>query len=60
MTSTGIGIIGEETMRSNPPKYLLVLPWHFREEIIKREDDYLEKGGQLVFPFPNFEIYCKK
>jgi GDP-D-mannose dehydratase len=60
MTSTGIGIIGEETMRSNPPKYLLVLPWHFREEIIKREDDYLEKGGQLVFPFPNFEIYSKK
>jgi GDP-D-mannose dehydratase len=60
MTSTGIGIISEETMRSNPPEYLLVLPWHFRDEIIKREDDYLEKGGQLVFPFPNFEIYSKK
>jgi GDP-D-mannose dehydratase len=60
MTSTGIDIISEETMRSNPPKYLLVLPWHFREEIIKREDDYLENGGQLVFPFPNFEIYSKK
>ena len=60
MTSTGVGIISEETMRSNPPEYLLVLPWHFREEIIKREDDYLENGGQLVFPFPNFEIYSKK
>jgi GDP-mannose 4,6-dehydratase len=60
MTSTGIGIISEATMRSNPPEYLLVLPWHFREEIIKREDDYLENGGQLVFPFPNFEIYSKK
>ena len=60
MTSTGIGIISEETMRTNPPEYLLVLPWHFREEIIKREDDYLENGGQLVFPFPNFEIYSKK
>lgn len=60
MTSTGVGIISEETMRSNPPDYLLVLPWHFREEIIKREDEYLEKGGQLIFPFPNFEIYSKK
>jgi len=60
MTSTGVGIISEETMRSNPPEYLLVLPWHFRDEIIKREDDYLEKGGQLVFPFPNFEIYSKR
>jgi GDP-mannose 4,6-dehydratase len=60
MTSTGIEIISEETMRSNPPEYLLVLPWHFRDEIIKREDEYLENGGQLVFPFPNFEIYSKK
>jgi GDP-mannose 4,6-dehydratase len=60
MTSTGIGIISEETMRLNAPEYLLVLPWHFRDEIIKREDDFLEKGGQLVFPFPHFEIYSKK
>ncbi len=60
MTSTGIGIIAEETMRANPPKYLLVLPWHFREEIISREDAFLENGGQLIFPFPQFEIYSKK
>lgn len=60
MTSTGIEIISEETMRENQPEYLLVLPWHFKEEIIKRENDYLERGGNLVFPFPNLEIYCKK
>lgn len=60
MTSTGIEIISEEQMRSKPPQYLLVLPWHFREEIIKREDAFLEAGGQLVFPFPHFEIYSKK
>lgn len=60
MTSTGIEIISEETMRLNPPEYLLVLPWHFRDEIIKREDNFLENGGQLIFPFPNFEIYSKK
>jgi GDP-D-mannose dehydratase len=60
MTSTGIGIISEETMRMNQPEYLLVLPWHFRDEIIKREHEFLEKGGQLIFPFPKFEIYSKK
>lgn len=60
MTSTGIPIIGEEKMRANPPQYLLVLPWHFRDEIIKREDKFLSEGGQLVFPFPKFEIYGKK
>jgi GDP-mannose 4,6-dehydratase len=60
MTNTGIPIISEETMRKNPPKYLLVLPWHFRDEIIKREDEYLEAGGQFIFPFPKLEIYSKK
>ena len=60
MTNTGIKIIGEETMRETPPDYLLVLPWHFREEIIARENAFLEAGGQLIFPFPHFEIVGAK
>jgi GDP-D-mannose dehydratase len=60
MTSTGIEIISEESMRERPPEYLLILPWHFKEEIINREKDYIENGGQLVFPFPQLEIYSKK
>lgn len=60
MTSTGIEIISEETMRESPPEFLLVLPWHFRDEIIQREHEYLSNGGQLVFPFPKFEIYSLK
>jgi GDP-mannose 4,6-dehydratase len=60
MTSTGIEIIGEEKMREQPPDYLLVLPWHFKEEIIKREDTFLENGGQFIFPFPKFEIVGSK
>ena len=60
MTVTGIEIIGEETMRELPPKFLLVLPWHFRNEIIERESTFLENGGQLVFPLPNLEIYSNK
>ena len=60
MTSTGIKIIGEDEMRKNPPDYLLVLPWHFKDEIIKREEEFLNNGGQFIFPFPNFEIICSK
>jgi len=59
-TSTGIHIISEESMRENPPDYLLVLPWHFRDEIIEREDKFLQCGGKLIFPFPQFEIYSQK
>ncbi len=60
MTSTGIPIISEEEMRKAPPEFLLVLPWHFRDEIIKRETTFLNNGGQFVFPLPNFEIYSSK
>jgi hypothetical protein len=60
MTSTGVEIISEETMRLNPPSYMLVLPWHFRTEMIEREKVFLENGGQLIFPFPKFEVYSSK
>lgn len=59
-TSTGIEIISEEEMRKTPPEYLLVLPWHFKDEIIKREAEFLNNGGKLIFPFPQFEIYSNK
>lgn len=54
---TSIPIISEMEMRRDFPDFLLVLPWHFREEFISREDEYLKNGGQLIFPLPNFEIY---
>jgi GDP-mannose 4,6-dehydratase len=59
-TSTGIEIISEEQMRQDSPHYLLVLPWHFRNEIIQRESDFLNRGGTLIFPFPYFELYSSK
>lgn len=57
MTPTGIEIISEEKMRQQPPDYLLVLPWHFRKEIIERESVYLENGGALIFPFPHLDVF---
>lgn len=59
-TITGIEIISEETMRDDPPDYLIVLPWHFKDEIIVREKEYLDNGGQLIFYFPTFEIVTSK
>lgn len=60
MTNTGIEIISEDKMRENPPEYLLVLPWHFRSEILVREKEFLDNGGQFIFPFPHFEIVSSK
>lgn len=54
-----IPIISEEEGRARDPDYLFVLPWHFREEIIRREQAFLDAGGKLVFPLPRFEIVGK-
>jgi NDP-4-keto-2,6-dideoxyhexose 3-C-methyltransferase len=54
-----IPIISEEEGRARRPDYLVVFPWHFRDEIIRREADFLEAGGHLVFPLPRFEIVGK-
>lgn len=56
---TEIPIISEEEMRSAKPDYLLVLPWHFIDEFVKREREYLEAGGALVVPCPEFKIITK-
>ena len=53
---TNIPIVSEEEAKAMKPDYMLVLPWHFREFIIAREQDYLANGGKLIFPLPEIEI----
>jgi hypothetical protein len=53
---TNIPIISEAEARANKPDYFLVLPWHFRANIIEREKEFLSSGGKLIFPLPNVEV----
>ncbi len=53
---THIPIISEEEARAMKPDYFLVLPWHFKEGILRREKEYLASGGKMIFPFPEIEI----
>jgi NDP-4-keto-2,6-dideoxyhexose 3-C-methyltransferase len=53
---TLIPIISEEDARKEQPDYFLVLPWHFRTEFVHRESEYLQDGGKMIFPLPEFEI----
>jgi len=56
---TDIELISEERAREMRPSCMLVLPWYFKQEIIKRERDYLEQGGELLFPMPYPHIVDK-
>ncbi|CAI2717068.1 class I SAM-dependent methyltransferase [Nitrospina watsonii] len=53
---TNIPIISEKDAAAMKPDYYLVLPWHFKEGIVRREKDYLSEGGRMIFPFPEIEI----
>jgi|SaaInlLV_10m_DNA_3_1039740.scaffolds.fasta_scaffold12699_2 NDP-4-keto-2,6-dideoxyhexose 3-C-methyltransferase len=54
--NTRIPIISEEEARRSMPDYFLVLPWHFKDNFIERESDFLEAGGHFIFPLPEFVI----
>jgi NDP-4-keto-2,6-dideoxyhexose 3-C-methyltransferase len=53
---TGIPIISEAEARRMAPDFLLVLPWHFRENLVSREKAYLGSGGKLIFPLPTIDV----
>lgn len=53
---TGIPIISEAEARAMKPDYFIVLPWHFKHGILEREKEFLERGGKMIFPFPEIEI----
>ncbi len=53
---TGIPIVSEVDGRAMRPDYMLVLPWHFKDGIVQREREFLERGGRLIFPLPEIEI----
>lgn len=52
---TLIPIVSEEEIKAGKPDYLLVLPWHFRDFILQKEQAFLRSGGKLFFPLPRPE-----
>jgi hypothetical protein len=56
MKTTGIPIVSEEEARSKADIFV-VLPWFFKKEFVEREQEFIKKGGKLVFPLPKFEVY---
>ena len=51
-----IPIISQSDANKLNPDYYLVLPWHYRNSILEREKDFINKGGKFIFPFPYIEI----
>ena len=53
---TKIKIISESKSRKLRPDYYLVLPWHFKKEILLREKIVKKNGTKFIFPLPKVSI----
>jgi hypothetical protein len=50
---TYIPIVSEREVKTMCcPDILMVLPWHFKDAIVRKEQEYLKRGGCLFFPLP--------
>ncbi|MDD5687510.1 MAG: class I SAM-dependent methyltransferase [Elusimicrobia bacterium] len=53
-------IKSREFMELHPPDYILVFAWSFVNEIIKRNQNYLNNGGKIIIPLPEVKIISSK
>ncbi len=53
---SNIPIISEERSRELLPDYYLALPWHFLDEFLDREREFLDRGGRFIVPMPDVRI----
>ena len=62
MSGSHVQIFNEEYIRSLNPDIMFVLPYFYKDELIKREINYLRNGGKLIIPlpYPKLIFFSKK
>lgn len=54
--ATNIPIESELSCLEDQPDFFLVLPWHFIEDFVRRNQPYLDNGGAFIVPLPQPRI----
>jgi hypothetical protein len=53
---TGIRIVPENEVIDSKPDFILVLPWHFRDSFDKLLEEFVSRGGSVLYPLPKLEV----
>jgi C-methyltransferase C-terminal domain len=56
MPGVRVRIDDPEMLLQDKPDYVVILPWNFRDEIIRQQRGFLASGGRFVVPIPDLEI----
>jgi len=57
LPGTHIPIYAPDRIREVRPDYVLILPWNFKDEIMKQMADIRSWGGSFVVPIPEAKVY---
>lgn len=50
-------VVDEMQAMQDPPDYLLLLAWNFKEELIAKNKAFMDNGGHFIIPIPEPHIF---
>jgi nucleoside-diphosphate-sugar epimerase len=56
MPGVGLRIDDPKRLMEDRPDFVMILPWNFRDEIIRQQTAYHQTGGRFIVPIPKLEI----
>ena len=56
MPGTHLPILEPSELLARQPDYLLLLAWNFQDEIMRQQEQYLQRGGRCIVPVPHPKI----
>jgi SAM-dependent methyltransferase len=57
LPGTHIPILHPDKIRETKPDYVFILPWNFKDEIMRQISYVRDWGGQFIVPIPEVKIY---
>ena len=52
MPGVKVPILAPEALVERMPDYAVILPWNFKDEIMRQQAEYRNKGGKFIVPIP--------